>query len=70
MESLMELTGESVHLSVLDGIEAVYVHKVDSESPVRAYTQIRGRVSAYRVATGKAQLAFASEHVLEPPATP
>jgi IclR family KDG regulon transcriptional repressor len=65
MESLMELTGESVHLSVLDGIEVVYVHKVDSERAVRAYTQIGGRVPAYCVATGKAQLAFAGEHVLE-----
>jgi DNA-binding IclR family transcriptional regulator len=61
----MELTGESVHLSVLDGIEVVYVHKVDSASPVRAYTQIGGRVPAYCVATGKAQLAFAGDHVLE-----
>lgn len=65
MESLMELTGESVHLSVLDGLEVVYVHKVDSASPVRAYTQIGGRVPAYCVATGKAQLAFAGDHVLE-----
>jgi IclR family KDG regulon transcriptional repressor len=65
MDALMELTGESVHLSVLDGLEAVYVHKVDSERPVRAYTQIAGRVPAYCVATGKAQLAFAREHILE-----
>lgn len=65
MEELMERTGESVHLSVLDGTEVVYVHKVDSESPVRAYTQIGGRVPAYCVATGKAQLAFAGERVLE-----
>lgn len=65
MESLMELTGESVHLSVLDGVEVVYVHKVDSASPVRAYTQIGGRVPASCVATGKAQLAFAREHVIE-----
>jgi DNA-binding IclR family transcriptional regulator len=65
MEGLMQLTGESVHLSVLDGIEVIYVHKVDSASPVRAYTQIGGRVPAYCVATGKAQLAFAREHVLE-----
>lgn len=65
MDSLMEFTGESVHLSVLDGLEVVYVHKVDSESPVRAYTQIGGRVPAYCVATGKAQLAFAREHVIE-----
>ena len=65
MEDLMERTGESVHLSVLDGTEVVYVHKVDSVSPVRAYTQIGGRVPAYCVATGKAQLAFAGERVLE-----
>lgn len=65
MEALMELTGESVHLSVLDGLEVVYVHKVDSASPVRAYTQIGGRVPAYCVATGKAQLAFSGEHALE-----
>lgn len=65
MDRLMELTGESVHLSVLDGIEVVYVHKVDSLSPVRAYTQIGGRVPSYCVATGKAQLAFSSERVIE-----
>jgi IclR family KDG regulon transcriptional repressor len=64
MDSLMERTGESVHLSVLDGIEVVYVHKIDSANPVRAYTQIGGRVPAYSVATGKAQLAFSSEHLI------
>jgi IclR family KDG regulon transcriptional repressor len=65
MDALMDRTGESVHLSVLDGIEVVYVHKVDSDRPVRAYTQIGGRVPAYCVATGKAQLAFGSERVLD-----
>lgn len=65
MDALMELTGESVHLSVLDGTEVVYVHKIDSASPVRAYTQIGGRVPAYCVATGKAQLAFGGERVVE-----
>ena len=64
MDALMELTGESVHLSVLDGIEVVYVHKVDSPTPVRAYTQIGGRVPAYCVATGKAQLAFGRQRML------
>jgi DNA-binding IclR family transcriptional regulator len=65
MDALMEQTGESVHLSVLDGIEVVYVHKIDSASPVRAYSQIGGRVPAYCVATGKALLAFSSERVVE-----
>lgn len=65
MEALMNLTGESVHLSVLDGAEVVYVHKVDCANPVRAYTQIGGRAPAYCVATGKCQLAYASPGLLE-----
>jgi IclR family KDG regulon transcriptional repressor len=64
MDTLLEQTGESVHLSILDGDEAVYVHKLDSPNPVRAYTQIGGRVPAYCVATGKAQLAYRDEAAL------
>lgn len=65
MEALMDATGESVHLSVLDGTEVVYVHKLDSADPVRAYTQIGGRVPAHCVATGKVQLAFGRPHALQ-----
>jgi IclR family transcriptional regulator, KDG regulon repressor len=65
METLLDRTGESVHLSVLDRAEVVYVHKVDSLNPVRAYTQIGGRAPAYCVATGKAQLAFSGTARLE-----
>lgn len=65
MEALMNVTGESVHLSVLDGSEVVYVHKVDSPNPVRAYTQIGGRAPAFCVATGKVQLAYANPSVIE-----
>lgn len=64
MEALMVSTGESVHLSVLDGLEVVYVHKVDSPNPVRAYTQIGGRAPAGCVATGKALLAFGAPSVI------
>jgi DNA-binding IclR family transcriptional regulator len=60
MEALSQATGESVHLSVLDQNEVVYVHKVESQNPVRAYSQIGGRAPVYCVATGKAMLAFQS----------
>lgn len=60
MEALMQDTGETVHLSVLDQQEVVYVHKVESANPVRGYTQIAGRVPAHCVATGKAMMAFKS----------
>lgn len=58
MEGLLEETRETVHLSVLDGAEVVYVHKIESNEPVRAYSQIGGRAPAHCVATGKALLAW------------
>lgn len=65
MEHLAAAIDETVHLSVLDQCEVVYLHKVESANPIRAYTQIGGRAPAYCVATGKALLAFRSnEHIL------
>lgn len=64
MEALVARTGESAHLSVLDGREVVYVHKVESEQPVRAYSQIGGRAPAACVATGKVLLANSPASVL------
>lgn len=64
MEELAALSGETVHLSVLDQGEVVYVDKVDSPRPVRAYSRIGGRAPAYCVATGKALLAHAPEAVV------
>lgn len=65
MDELLITTGETVHLSVLDGDEVVYVHKLDSPNPVRSYTQIGGRAKAYCVATGKAMLASRSPAALK-----
>jgi IclR family transcriptional regulator, KDG regulon repressor len=65
MTWLLERTRETVHLSVLDGDEVVYVHKLDSPEPVRAYSTVGGRAPAYCVATGKAMLAAQSEAQLQ-----
>lgn len=59
MEDLARISGETVHLSILDGIEVVYIGKVDSPRPIRAYSKVGGRAPAYCVATGKALLAHA-----------
>lgn len=61
MDRLLAFTRETVHLSVLDGSEVVYVHKLDSPEPVRAYSEIGGRAPAHCVATGKAILAWQPE---------
>lgn len=60
LELLADRTRETVHLSILDGSEVVYVDKIDSPEPVRAYSRIGGRSPAFAVATGKAMLAWQS----------
>lgn len=65
MQALLEHSRETVHLSVLDHDEVVYLHKLDSPEPVRAYSEIGGRAPACCVATGKAMLAFEGVALLQ-----
>lgn len=65
IEQLAAKTGESVHLSVLDGCDVVYIDKIEGAHPVRAYSQIGERAPAYAVATGKALLAFQPDEVVQ-----
>jgi len=65
MDALAGKTLETVHLSVLAGLDVIYVHKIDSPQPVRAYSTVAGRAPAYAVATGKALLAFQGDAYLE-----
>lgn len=58
MHWLLERSNETVHLSVLNGDHVVYIDKLDSLEPVRAYSEIGGRAPAYCVATGKVLLAW------------
>ncbi len=58
MRELAEATGETVHLSMLEDDHVVYVDKIDSPHPIRAYSRKGGRAPAHCVATGKVLLAF------------
>lgn len=60
LEDLLEDTRATVHLAILDGVDVVYIerlqgHGVDVDVP----TRVGGRRSAYCTALGKALLAFA-----------
>ena len=57
LEDLVEATEETVHLSILDDGDVIYIDKIDSPQPVRAYSRLGGRAPAHCVATGKALLA-------------
>ncbi len=57
MDGLLRNSGESVHLSMLEGLHTLYVDKLDSDQPVRAYTERGGTAPLHCVATGKVLLA-------------
>ena len=61
LSALAGETHETVHLSLLDDQEVLYIDKIDSPMPVRAYSRVGGRAPAYCVATGKAMLAYLPE---------
>lgn len=61
MNDLARLSGETVHLSILDGLKTLYIEKVESEQSVRAYTERGGNAPLHCVATGKILLAYRYE---------
>jgi DNA-binding IclR family transcriptional regulator len=58
LRELSMAAGETVHLGVLDGIEVLYVGKVDGPQSVRMHSTIGARSPLYSTAMGKAILAF------------
>lgn len=56
LKRLHELTGETVHLGVLRGVEVIYLDKVESRQAVRMYSQIGNASPVYCTGVGKAAL--------------
>ena len=61
LRQLHAKTRESVHLSILDGAEVIYLDKIDSDHAVRAYIRVGERAPAYCTSTGRAMLAYMDE---------
>jgi DNA-binding IclR family transcriptional regulator len=66
MNKLAQRTGESVHLSVLDGLRLLYIEKIDSAQSVRAYSERGGNAPLHCTATGKVLLAYSYDALREP----
>lgn len=64
MPRLAEATGETVHLSALEGSEVIYLEKIEGTHAVRSYTKVGARAPAWCVATGKIMLAFGPEEAV------
>lgn len=55
--SLVRESGETAHLVILDGVEIVFVDKVETDNPFRMVSQIGVRLPARHSGSGKALLA-------------
>lgn len=65
LETLVEQTGETAHLCVLDGADVIYIAKVESKYALRIPSGVGRRNPAYCTGVGKAILAHLPEEQLE-----
>jgi IclR family transcriptional regulator, KDG regulon repressor len=73
MRDLAAESRETIHVAVLDGLDVVYIDKIDGTNAIVAYTRIGGRNPAHAVASGKAMLSALGDeelHSLLPEALP
>ena len=65
LDTLAEKTGETVHLGRLEGDHVVYMAKRESIHPLRMFSAVGRRLSAYSTALGKCLLANLGDEELE-----
>lgn len=58
LHALNELTGETVHLAVLEQHHVVYIDKVESNHPIRMYSRVGAVAPLHCTGVAKAILAF------------
>ena len=56
LRRLLQLTKQPVHLAMLDGLEIIYIDKIETIHSIRMYSQIGRRSPALCTATGEALL--------------
>lgn len=64
MHNLYEATHENIQLAVLDGLQALCIEKISSETAVLTRTQLGGRLPLHATGVGKALLAYSEPELL------
>lgn len=65
LNDLLEATRETVHLAVLDGLEVVYVEKLQAKSGPELPSRVGGRMPLHCTGVGKTLLAFSPPELLQ-----
>ncbi|MCB1001658.1 MAG: IclR family transcriptional regulator [Acidimicrobiales bacterium] len=58
LERLRNDCGETVHVAVLEGSDAMYVHRIESQATLRTFSRVGRRVPAHTTSSGKVLLAY------------
>lgn len=61
---LVNELGESAHLAILEGLDTIYIHKVECNHPVKVLTHLGKRNPAYCTSSGKVLLAHSTDEVI------
>jgi DNA-binding IclR family transcriptional regulator len=65
LQRLVQRSGESANLAVLDDGEVVYIDQAQSSRILRMFTQVGNRLPVHSTGSGKALLAFAPSDVVD-----
>lgn len=65
LQALNQRTRETIHLTVRNGLSAIYVEKLDSTEKLRIFSHIGASVPLYCTAVGKVMLAYLLQEELE-----
>ena len=65
LEDLRNESAEAAQISVLDGLEVVYVERFESPSTLRLFGRIGRRMPAHATSSGKCLLAYAPDAVVD-----
>lgn len=65
VEELAVSTGETCHLAVLSGTDAVYVYKIDGASTIVMSSRVGGRAPCHCTSIGKVLAAWGGEEVFQ-----
>jgi IclR family acetate operon transcriptional repressor len=65
LERLVEISGETAHLGVVDGTRTLYIDKIDSPHSLRMFSRVGLRSRLYCTGLGKALLAFSGDALVD-----
>lgn len=65
LSKLVHDTGETAHLSIMDELDTIYIHKEECHHPVRILTHLGRRNPSYCTSSGKVLLAYSEPEIVE-----